>query len=91
MKHILLTAAVFGLISCGNTHNHDVIIMGTQTTDANDLPFEIDSITTVNQLLDSLNEVPSNTTNLIMKTKKQYEDSWWIIDKAVLGCFWYFL
>ena len=58
MKHILLTAAVFGLISCGNTHNHDVIIMGTQTTDASDLPFEIDSITTVNQLLDSLNEVP---------------------------------
>tara|TARA_B100000497_G_scaffold2202_1_gene2582 strand:- start:355 stop:477 length:123 start_codon:yes stop_codon:yes gene_type:complete len=32
--------------------------MGTQTTDANDLPFEIDSITTVSQLLDSLNEVP---------------------------------
>ena len=59
MKHIFLTTAIFGLISCGNTHNHDVVIMGTQTTDANDLPFEIDSITTVNQLLDSLNEVPS--------------------------------
>lgn len=59
MKHILLTTAIFGLISCSNTPNHDIIIMGTQTTDANDLPFEIDSITTVNQLLDSLNEVPS--------------------------------
>ena len=61
MKHILLTAAVFGLISCGNrsSHNHDVRIMGTQTTDANDLPFEIDSITTVNQLLDSLEAVPT--------------------------------
>jgi len=58
MKHILLTTAVFGLISCSNTHNHDVKIMGTQTTDSTDLPFEIDSITTVNQLLDSLNEVP---------------------------------
>jgi len=59
MKHILLTTAIFGLISCSNTHNHDVIIMGTQTTDANDLPFEIDSITTVNQLLDSLETVPT--------------------------------
>lgn len=66
MKHILLTAAVFGLISCSNTHNHDVKIMGTQTTDSTDLPFEIDSITTVNQLLDSLNEVPL--------TPPQYED-----------------
>ncbi len=59
MKHILLTVAVFGLISCGNTHNHDVKIMGTQTTDSTDLPFEIDSITTVNQLLDSLAAVPT--------------------------------
>ncbi len=65
MKHILLTAAVFGLISCGNTHNPDVTIMDTccQTTDANDLPFKIDSITTVNQLLDSLNEVPLKNEN----------------------------
>jgi len=59
MKHILLTAAVFGLISCGGTHNHDVKIMGTQTTDATDLPFEIDSIQNVGQLLDSLEAVPS--------------------------------
>jgi len=58
MKHTLLIAAVLGLISCSNTHNHDVKIMGTQTTDANDLPFEIDSITTVSQLLDSLSKVP---------------------------------
>jgi len=61
MKHILLTAAVLGLISCSNTHNHDVKIMGTccQTTDSTNLPFEIDSITTVNQLLDSLAAVPT--------------------------------
>ena len=58
MKHILLTASIFFLISCGHTHNHDVLIMDTQTTDANDLPFDISSIKNVNQLLDSLNEVP---------------------------------
>tara|TARA_R110002153_G_C13074917_1_gene473710 strand:+ start:42 stop:230 length:189 start_codon:yes stop_codon:yes gene_type:complete len=58
MKHILLTATIFSLISCGHTHNHDVLIMGTQTTDANDLPFDISSIENVRQLLDSLNEVP---------------------------------
>jgi len=59
MKHILLTTAVFGLISCSGTHSHEVKIMGTQPTDANDLPFEIDSIQNVGQLLDSLEAVPS--------------------------------
>jgi len=58
MKHLFIAVSLLGLVSCSNTHNHDVKIMGTQTTDTNDLPFEIDSITTVNQLLDSLNEVP---------------------------------
>tara|TARA_B100000035_G_scaffold160554_1_gene136855 strand:- start:435 stop:746 length:312 start_codon:yes stop_codon:yes gene_type:complete len=64
MKHILLTTAIFGLISCSGTHSHEVKIMGTQPTDANDLPFEIDSIQNVGQLLDSLEAVVPKNENL---------------------------
>ena len=55
MKNLLLTLAVVSLMACNSTEECCIVI---QPQDANDLPFDIDSITNVNQLLDSLNEVP---------------------------------
>lgn len=57
MKKLFLTLAVVGLISCQQSKN-EIQIMGIPQ-DATDLPFEIDSIQNVNQLLDSLEAVPS--------------------------------
>lgn len=56
MKNLLLITTVVGLMACNSTEECCIVI---QPQDANDLPFEIDSITNVRQLLDSLNEVPS--------------------------------
>jgi hypothetical protein len=59
MKKLFLTLVIVGLISCQQSKNK-VQIMGLPQ-DANDLPFEIDSITNVSQLLDSLEAVsPKN-------------------------------
>ena len=58
MKYIFLATAIFGLVSCSCNHSHEIKIMGTQPIDASDLPFEIDSIQNVGQLLDSLEAVP---------------------------------
>ena len=55
MKNLLLTLAVVSLMACNSTEECCIVI---QPQDANDLPFDIDSITNVRQLLDSLNEVP---------------------------------
>ncbi len=62
MKKVLFTLATISLFACTSvegtpaTHSDGCC---KSTTDANDLPFEIDSITTVNQLLDSLSVMPS--------------------------------
>jgi hypothetical protein len=55
MKNLLLITAVAGLMACNTTEECCITI---QPQDANDLPFDISSIKNVNQLLDSLNEVP---------------------------------
>ena len=55
MKNLLLTLAVVSLMACNSTEECCVVI---EPQDANDLPFDISSIENVNQLLDSLNEVP---------------------------------
>tara|TARA_B110000858_G_scaffold95122_1_gene109617 strand:+ start:410 stop:589 length:180 start_codon:yes stop_codon:yes gene_type:complete len=55
MKNLLLILAVVSLMACNSTEECCIVI---QPQDANDLPFDIDSITNVRQLLDSLNEVP---------------------------------
>lgn len=58
MKNLLLTLAVVSLMACNSTEECCIII---QPQDANDLPFEIDSIQNVGQLLDSLEAVsPKN-------------------------------
>lgn len=59
MKKLFLTLAVVSLVACNSTEE------ATSTecchTDATDLPFEIDSIENVGQLLDSLEAVsPKN-------------------------------
>jgi hypothetical protein len=64
MKYIFLATAIFGLVSCSCNHSHEIKIMGIQPTDANDLPFEIDSIQNVGQLLDSLEAVTPKNENL---------------------------
>ena len=56
MKNLLLILAVVSLMACNSTEECCIVI---QPQDANDLPFDISSIENVNQLLDSLNEVPS--------------------------------
>jgi len=58
MKNLLLITAVVGLMACNSAEECCIII---QPQDANDLPFEIDSIKTVQQLLDSLAQVPPKT------------------------------
>lgn len=58
MKKLFLTLAVVGLVACNSTEESIII---DHPQDANDLPFEIDSITNVSQLLDSLEAVsPKN-------------------------------
>jgi hypothetical protein len=56
MKNLLLTLAVVSLMACNS--NEETINTECCHSDATDLPFDIDSITNVKQLLDSLNEVP---------------------------------
>ena len=65
-KLFIITAAVVGLTACQQSQK-EVKIMGccdtadqvdVHPTDENGLPFEIDSIKTVQQLLDSLGAVP---------------------------------
>jgi len=55
MKKLILTLAVVSLMACNSTEECCIVI---QPQDANDLPFDISSIENVNQLLDSLNEIP---------------------------------
>jgi hypothetical protein len=55
MKNLLLITAVVGLMACNSTEECCIVI---QPQDANDLPFEIDSIQNVGQLLDSLAVIP---------------------------------
>lgn len=57
MKNLLLITAVVGLMACNSTEECCIVI---QPQDANDLPFEIDSIQNVGQLLDSLEAIPSD-------------------------------
>lgn len=69
MKNLFLTLAVVGLVACNSTEEPIITPQCCDTadqvdvhpTDANDLPFEIDSIKTVQQLLDSLAQVPPKT------------------------------
>jgi len=56
MKNLLLTLAVVSLMACNSTEECCIVI---QPQDANDLPFDINSIENVNQLLDSLEVIPS--------------------------------
>jgi len=64
MKKLFLTLAVVGLVACNSTEETTCCTADTadqvdaHPTDANDLPFEIDSITNVRDLLDSLGAVP---------------------------------
>lgn len=66
MKKLFLTMTVVGLMACNSTEDPIVIQQCCDTadqvdahpTDTNGLPFEIDSIKTVQQLLDSLGAVP---------------------------------
>ena len=55
MKKLFLTLTVVGLVACNSTEQPIII---SHPQDANDLPFEIDSIQNVSQLLDSLEAVP---------------------------------
>jgi len=55
MKKLFLTLVVVGLVACNSTEESIII---DHPQDAGDLPFEIDSIQNVNQLLDSLGAVP---------------------------------
>lgn len=57
MKNLLLTLAVVSLMACNSTEECCIVI---EPQDANDLPFEIDSIENVRQLLDSLEAIPSD-------------------------------
>ena len=54
MKKLFLTLAVISLVACNSTEESIII---DHPQDAGDLPFEIDSIQNVNQLLDSLEAV----------------------------------
>ena len=62
MKKLIMAVAVAGLVACGTNGEQPVIVVETIDSIVSDtivVPFEIDSIQNVNQLLDSLNEVPS--------------------------------
>jgi hypothetical protein len=56
MKNLLLTLAVVSLMACNSTEECCIVI---QPQDTNDLPFDINSIENVGQLLDSLEVIPS--------------------------------
>ena len=56
MKKLFIIMAVAGLAAC-QQNKHEIRVMG-MPQDATDLPFEIDSIQNVGQLLDSLEAVP---------------------------------
>lgn len=66
MKNLFLTLAVVGLVACNSTEDPIIIHQCCDTADqvdahptnANGLPFEIDSIQNIKQLLDSLEAVP---------------------------------
>ena len=55
MKKLFLTLVVVGLVACNSTEESIII---DHPQDATDLPFDIDSIQNVGQLLDSLEVVP---------------------------------
>ena len=57
MKNLLLITAVVGLMACNSTEECCIVI---QPQDANDLPFDLNSIENVGQLLDSLDAIPSD-------------------------------
>ena len=57
MKNIFLTLVVVGLMACNSTEECCIVI---QPQDANDLPFDLNSIENVRQLLDSLEAIPSD-------------------------------
>ena len=57
MKKLFLTLAVASLVACNSTEECCIVI---EPQDANDLPFDISSIENVNQLLDSLEVIPSD-------------------------------
>ena len=70
MKNLLLTLAVVSLMACNSTEECCIVI---EPQDANDLPFEIDSIENVRQLLDSLEAIPSdNFWYLLSKLNNGY-------------------
>ena len=56
MKSLFLTLAVVGLVACNSTE--ETTSIECCHTDATDLPFDINSIQNVGQLLDSLEAVP---------------------------------
>jgi len=56
MKQLFFTTMLLGLISC-QQNKHEIRVMGVPQ-DSTDLPFEINSIQNVRQLLDSLEAVP---------------------------------
>tara|TARA_B100000035_G_C20909100_1_gene513084 strand:+ start:368 stop:550 length:183 start_codon:yes stop_codon:yes gene_type:complete len=56
MKQLFFTTMLLGLISC-QQNKHEIQIMG-MPQDATDLPFDLDSIQNVRQLLDSLEAIP---------------------------------
>ena len=66
MKNLFLTLAVVGFVACNSTEEpiitHQCCDTADQVdahpTDENGLPFEIDSIQSVKELLDSLGTVP---------------------------------
>jgi hypothetical protein len=64
MKKLFLTLVVVGLVACNSTEETTCCPADTadqvdaHPTDDDGLPFEIDSITNVSQLLDSLGAVP---------------------------------
>ena len=55
MKNLLLTLAVASLMACNSTDD----TVDIRPEGESDLPFDLDSITNVNQLLDSLSAIPS--------------------------------
>jgi len=69
MKQVFLTIGIVGLMSCGNTEESTVTPAPCCNTDTLqydtvgvDTPFSTDSITTVSDLLDSLNAVEPKVT-----------------------------
>ncbi len=57
MKKLFLPLAVVGLVACNSTEE-TTCCSAEQPQDSTDLPFDINSIENVGQLLDSLEAVP---------------------------------